>query len=383
MTKARKKIFLTVISTAVSVAVLGLGLELYLRRKQSSSSSPYSVALYTHSGQKISSAEGSLKLSLAPFTIYKNLPSQRTSTFTINSHGLRGEDNLELDAGPRIIFLGGSAAFGMGAENDQETIPYMLGQSIKPYRVLNGGVVGFQSGQELTYLVTELIDYRPAIVMTYDGWNDLFDSIYAPRKENELGFNSNFFRMEEELALNYQTQVSPYKSLGRLVEATSTRSLLLTRVMEKIRGYNYQRPTLQKTMLDAAAQNYATNIRKMSLISHAVGAQFIVVFQPELGLKLHPTPAEQEILAQGIVGIDSYHDEFPELYRQFLAKAKQLLDRDKIEWVDINESTEYQQSSDGLFVDVVHTNRRGNQVVAEIISPRLRVLADHKPAEGQ
>jgi hypothetical protein len=219
--------------------------------------------------------------------------------------------------------------------------------------------------------------------MTYDGWNDLFDSIYARRNENELGFNSNFFRMEEELALNYQTQVSPYKSLGRLAEATSTRSLLLTRVMEKIRGYNYQRPTSRKNMLDAAAQNYATNIRKMSLISHAYGAQFIAIFQPELGLKLHPTSAEQELLAQGIVGIDTYHDEFPELYRQFLAKAKQLLDKDKIEWVDINESTKYQQSSDSLFIDVVHTNRRGNEMVAEIISPRLRVLADRKPAEDR
>jgi hypothetical protein len=183
--------------------------------------------------------------------------------------------------------------------------------------------------------------------------------------------------MEDQLSLNYQTQVSPYKSFGRFVEATSTRSLLLTRIMQKIRGSNYQKPTPQKDLLDAVVQNYATNLRKMSLISHAYGAEFIVIFQPELGQKVYTTLAEQQLLAQGIVGVDTYHDEFPELYRQFLTKAKQLLDRDRIEWIDINESTKYQQNSESIFVDVVHTNRRGNEIVAEIISTRLRLLASH------
>ena len=71
---------------------------------------------------------------------------------------------------------------------------------MKSHRVLNAGVVGFLSGQELTYLVTQLIDYRPAIVIAYDGWNDLFDTINAPqRSANEHGFCSNFFEFENQL----------------------------------------------------------------------------------------------------------------------------------------------------------------------------------------
>jgi len=376
----RKKIFLVVTATAIALAVVVLAGEVYLRRKQRRMIIPeYALAFHTHRGQKISVLEGSLKLALAPFTIYKNLPSQRTKTFSINSRGLRADENVERDPSPKIVFLGGSAAFGQGARTDQETIQYRLEQAMKPYRVLNAGVVGFLSGQELTYLVTELVDYSPTVVVAYDGWNDLFDTMCSQeRSDNELGFNNNFFSIEEQLLLNYQTQVSPYRSLGRLIDATSKKSLLLSRLTQRLHASQQPRGVINYDRLNAVVLTYVTNLRKMALFSHAYGARFIVVFQPELGQKLHLSLAEQKMLDHGIIGIAKYHEEFPMLYRQFLTKAKQLLTRDGIEWLDINESIKYGESSDDLFVDVVHTNHRGNELVAEIIAPRILALANNR-----
>ena len=120
----------------------------------------------------------------------------------------------------------------------------------------------------------------------------------------------------------------------------------------------------------------------MSLISHASGAKFIVVFQPEIGQKIHRTSEEEKLLRHAI-GITHYRDEFPALYREFLAKAKQQLTRDQVEWIDVNESTPFQESTDGLFIDIVHTNRRGNEIVAEIILPRLQLLINSRNKVGE
>jgi hypothetical protein len=351
--------------------------EIYLRLKQSSKITPdYALGFYTHRGQQLSELEGKLKLSLSPFTVYKNLPSQHTTVFNINSRGLRAHENAEYDPSPKVIFLGGSAAFGQGARNDQETIQYALERSIKPYRVLNAGVVGFLSGQELTYLVTELVDYEPSVVVAYDGWNDLFGSIYANRSNDELGFNSNFFSIEERLQLDYQARVSPYRSLVRLVEATFNKSLLYGRIAQRLRAPSYPKSEMNREHLDAIISAYAGNLRKMALFSRACGARFLVVFQPELGQKLHRTPAEQRMLEEGISGIRTYRDEFPEVYREFLARTKRMLTRDGIRWLDINESAKFAENTDELFVDVVHTNRYGNELVAEIISQQLKALSD-------
>jgi hypothetical protein len=376
-TELKKKILLVIVSSAFTIAVAGPAAEVYLRWQQKRPiTRDYALEFDTHRGQKVSDQEGRLKLSLAPFTVYKNLPSQRTSAFSVNSRGLRADENAERDPSSKILFLGGSAAFGQGAGSNEETIPYILERSTKPHRVLNAGVIGFLSGQELTYLVTDLVDYGPSVVVAYDGWNDLYDAVYARAGDNgELGFNHNFFGLEDQLLLNYQTQVSPFKSLSRLVEVTSKKSLLLTLFAQSLQASPAPRPGIRKDRLDSIVSSYARNLRKMAVFSRACGARFIVVFQPELGQKQHPTEAEQRMLANGIDHPD-YREEFVGLYRLFLTKAKQQLARDGIEWLDINENPKYLESTDALFVDVVHTNRRGNELVADIIGPQIRALTN-------
>src|SRR5204863_6759413 len=241
----------------------------------------------------------------------------------INSRGLRAEESAEQDPRPKIIFLGGSAAFGQGAETDQDTIPAILQQSIKSHRVLNAGVIGFQSGQELTYLVTQLIDYQPVMVVAYDGWNDVFDVAYGPERDvHDLGFNSNFYSFEHQLVLDYQTQVSPYESLSRLIGTMSSKSLVLTRFAKAIRTHQSreaitaqsaknQARLREKVVLNSIVTTYVNNVRKMSLFSHASGAKFVLVLQLELGQRLNATAPEQQLLNAATIGNLHYSDSFP------------------------------------------------------------------------
>lgn len=60
--------------------------------------------------------------------------------------------------------------------------------------------------------------------------------------------------------------------------------------------------------------------------------------------------------------------------RRLRADAKPLLMRDRVAWVDINEQPDCRRNCrENLFVDV-HTNCRGDEVVATLIRKHLRDL---------
>lgn len=374
----KKKILLVIASSAVTLVVAFLVAEIYLRYKSGPVPPPDSgFELYTHDGRKVSTYVGSMKLSLDAFTFYSNFPSQHTPTFNINSAGLRAEEGVERDQLPKIAFLGGSAAFGFGTK-DQETIPSIMEASVKSHHVLNAGVIGFFSGQELTHLVTRVINYRPAVVVAYDGWNDLFGTVYIPeRNESELGFNQIFFAVEDQLAEKHETDRSAGKSLSRFMGIAASKSRVLDRFNRALESNQPARRPADRRLLDLVVETYGENLRKMALFSHAAGAEFIVVLQPELGQKSYRTPEEEQLLKNGF-GPTIRYDQFPDLYREFRNKAKVLLTRDGVEWIDINDSPAFQNGRDTLFTDVVHTNRRGNEIIAELIVPRLQTLLKSK-----
>ena len=374
----KKKILLAIVSSVVTLVVAFLVTETYLRYKSGPVPPLESgFELYTHDGRKVSTYVGSLKLSLDPFTFYSNSPSQHTPTFNINSAGLRAEEGVERDQLPKIAFLGGSAAFGFGTK-DPETISSIMEASVKSHHVLNAGVIGFFSGQELTHLVARVINYRPAVVVAYDGWNDLFGTVYIPeRNENELGFNQIFFQVEDQLAEKHETDRSARKSFSRFMGIASRKSRVLDRFDRALESSQPARRPADRRLLDLVVENYAENLRKMALFSRAAGAEFIVVLQPELGQKSYRTPDEEQLFKNGF-GPTIRYDQFPDLYREFRTKAKALLTRDGVEWIDINDSPAFQNSRDTLFTDVVHTNRRGNEIIAELILPRLQTLLRSK-----
>ncbi len=171
-----KKLFSKFLIAICSVIFCFLSIEMVLRAMPKEKvENIYELVTYTHDGRRLSMKDGGMKIVMSPFTIYKNMPNQSSAVFNINSIGLRGREVASNHNKPkRAIVLGGSAAFGFGLKGDDKTFSSLLEKGNKKYEVLNAGVIGFTSGQELVYLVTELIDYNPNIVIAFNGWNDLF-----------------------------------------------------------------------------------------------------------------------------------------------------------------------------------------------------------------
>jgi hypothetical protein len=82
----------------------------------------------------------------------------------------------------RVIVLGGSTVMGEGAPRPSQNIVGMLRKGVRErgltgpngrhVEFINAGVDSYNSAQEYLYLVSDLLRFKPDLVVAYDGWND-------------------------------------------------------------------------------------------------------------------------------------------------------------------------------------------------------------------
>ena len=83
----------------------------------------------------------------------------------------------------RVIVLGGSTVMGEGSQRPSQNIVGMLRKGVreraltgpngKRVELINAGVDAYTSGQEYLYFVSDLVRFKPDLVVVYDGWNDV------------------------------------------------------------------------------------------------------------------------------------------------------------------------------------------------------------------
>ncbi|MGD0020859.1 MAG: hypothetical protein ABSC54_01005 [Smithellaceae bacterium] len=384
----------------IIILILG-SIEYYLRSKNIKvDNEPYKISFYTRDGKLWSPAvywwtnPNTLKWEIAPYTIYKHAPNQKTPYFTTNSKGFRGSKEYSnfSKKGKRIIVVGGSAAFGHSLSNDNETFQAQMEKLNSRYEVINAGVGGFYSGQELTYIVTELVDYHPNIIIAFDGFNDLFYSWYYDRwanrilKDSELGFHANFLSsMEDSLVYSYQQQTSVLKSFQRFFNNVMDRSILLSKIREKITKLlrqNYSARLSNNKISDKNKNEYfekildvyTKNLIKMHDFCNSQGIKFLVVFQPEISLKSKMTVEERNYVNfwQHVWNVDNYLEEYSPLSKRFITRSKAILTKKGVRFIDINDQPEYKNNPNTLFLDFVHLNKAGNTIIAHIINEHIK-----------
>ena len=129
-----------------------------------------------------------------------------SDSININSLGFRGDEFLKIkpDNTYRIFMVGGSTIFGTGTISDDSTIPKYLEYFLKQdqYRfnveVINSGIQGADSFDELKLIENRVLDFTPDMVIVYDGWNNV-RADYSPEFSKshwndmcELGKNKGF-----------------------------------------------------------------------------------------------------------------------------------------------------------------------------------------------
>lgn len=340
---------------------------------------PQGIELTTSRGEKITLKNGRIRMGLSPYMAYKIQPSQKTSNFSIDANGFRGPTvDLSVRKEKRIFILGGSATFGLGAATDEATFVAQLANRHPEWQVVNAGVTSFSSGQELSYLMHYIIDYTPDVVVTFDGWNDFFLPWYNFTSRDGEVRATGFGEIEAQLIDNYQTQSDLWKSFSRLSRTFCIKSRMISLFAGWIISIkNPQKariahiPSEQDPQLfENYLSNYIRNIRKMAMLCHSQGIRFILVLQPDLGLRAPRTETEENFLLH-TNHYEGYLDQFSPLYRQFLDRVKASPELAMVEKIDTTQSPRWLNTKDTLFLDWVHLSPSGNIAVADILDASL------------
>jgi lysophospholipase L1-like esterase len=367
MLEVKKKLLINICLSLVSFSgtfILGYYLYNHFRKPHEnfifgSANDEYMFTLYNRNGEKISDIEGSLKLVIDPFTIYQNYPGQKTSKYSINSHGFR--DTYNTHRPYTAIVLGGSAAFGFALDRNDQTFSSKISEYNEKYNVINAAVIGFLSGQELSQMIHYLDEFKPSLYIVFNGWNDIYDPHAFARtklKENNkivhapIGYNNSFLGIEKRLSDYFQlTQKEKKLPIVKL-----------TPVGDPLNETELFREILSK---------YVSNIVKMHSFANARGSRLLLVFQPELGNKRTRSSNESEVLKTWIEKYDYLDNKITERYKNFVSGAKKSLREQDISFIDINAERQFSENPQTLFFDVVHPNELGHDIIAKIINQTL------------
>jgi hypothetical protein len=182
------------------------------------------------------------------------------------------------------VMLGGSSAFGHYASSNETTITSYLNRLQDEYFFVNAGVPSWNSSQELGRLVHQVAVLTPALVVVYDGANDAeLTMLFSPRTHRPYppGTPESFDDLERWVddIRSDQWQFRP--------------PLLFPEIRHRIGKYmslpddDDDKDPIPDEGVTAAVGQYRANHERMALVSAAIGARFISVFQPVASLHRH------------------------------------------------------------------------------------------------
>lgn len=352
--------------------------------EQTAAAGTWSLRLVAHDGRALWGFPEGTELTLSPLLHFEHRPAPGGGEqYGINSLGLRGPELAlpgETPAGaqhdtmpdaattvrPVAAIVGGSAVFGMFVP-DEMPFCRLLADRFADIDVVNGGAIGYLSGQETAPVALKLLDYRPQLVIACDGWNDCYDGILwhqATGQEHAVrGVNSSFQIMENRLADYRAIQTRPAAAGGAWARVCLGRSRLCGWLARH--GESQSTPAeYPAALIDRAVETYVENMLRMRRLVQGQGGRFVVALQPAAGQ--FPGILPDHPLAQRL---SSEH------YTAFRRQSTQRLQAADVELIDLSEKlAERNRPSHEMLLDLVHLTPSGHTHVANLLEPYLQDL---------
>jgi hypothetical protein len=287
--------------------------------------------------------------------------------------------------------IGGSTVWGVGTSSPGENLPARIQISLnkkypnKKFEVINAGVGGYSTRNELLYLLSELVYFEPDLVISYGGWNDAtFNGMMSRiNKENINSLKTpNHFEIDSQLKRNRDLFSSFSLSLGNLNNTfhdklkwsathkiidrnVDKRNLILRPVMFE-NNSGFKRPPFS----ESAITLYESNLRMEIMASKVFKFNIGIFLQPIMGV------SNRKLTQEEINYYKADEDGFP-IKQEFYAKAGQVINKLKNEYIGDKKvcAVNISQSLDGIketvYNDVGHLYLNGNEAVADKIIHEL------------
>ena len=235
---------------------------------------------------------------LRPSTTFRHTSADGSWLFTTNAQGFRDQRNWQYERKPgagRILVLGDSHTQGFECRQEDTycaVLERRLGALGQPTEVLNTGISGFGTAEQLAFLENEGVKYRPDTVVL--GWfiNDPDDNVNAglfAMRDGQLT-EEKFVHQPGVKALDAINRWAPLRWLS---EHSYFYSLLFNRIWNWQKGVLFRGAhaaaatelTVAAPSSDAAMAEYrhtlaAKLIERMSATCQRQGIRFIVAEIP-------------------------------------------------------------------------------------------------------
>ena len=348
------------------------------------------------------------KFQFDSYRIYANRPGFREGDgrrdwIVHNSQGFRRTEPVikEKPAGVfRVFLLGGSAAAGVSSAPpypvrhlyNHETIDAFLEKLLRrkyPARrveVINAAVTGYQVFQHTSYLLAELLDYSPDLVVFFDGYNDHFtvnphydyyaDNIYqfwkprlqTPSFEGLIDYGALLLSNWSGFARGYYAWKKQYdSSRNRKRKKMSSHDPL----------YDSDRLAAEHRM--AARRQFLRSVSVNLLLLRHFSIDSIVCLQPGLPLREPGLCSEAENGFDDIVPGKLKKALYPVVADELAAVARQY----GAAFVDmIPVFNDPQLQGRQLFIDYCHLTAAGSRAVAEALLPPVEAVLEKRIVSG-
>ena len=256
-----------------------------------------------------------------------------------------------------IWMFGGSTLYGTGVA-DSATIPSFLSQILNVSgctEVVNFGVEGYVSNQERIVLEEELKSAkRPDLVINYDGFNDAFTAVLEPGIVGApIGTRELTRRLD-----------GPYGSIRGLLRRSCAVNLMSRWLLKHKPSPSPDLATAARTVQDLQA-----NQELIRALGKSYGFRVLSFWQPFLlDGKKAPTPEEVQWIARASNPETPFRALLP-AYREARSKATQ-----SHEFIFLGDV--FDQQDETVYLDWVHLNPRGNEIIARKIAESIQQTSD-------
>lgn len=277
-------------------------------------------------------------------------------TIELNEHRFRYGplDETKPEGVKRIFILGGSVVF-YGHAN-QTTIAGYLEAALRErhssdaIEVINAGVTGYISDQELVLLVTKILDFDPDLVIVFDGFNDfLMPTAYEPRLGYPFKFETLELAWSQSRDLLRRLSQQPFHIHMLAGSHFMRRFSPHWSYVRFLRGEEMEdKDELPPPVPQAVADHLVSNWRKMAKVLSVYGIDGLFALQPYSD-SVSGTYSEQYDRVEA--SIPAMNEEFAGDSPAIRFVSYRTVMSDKADW----------------FYDIVHTYDKGNAYYADLL----------------
>lgn len=258
----------------------------------------------------------------------------------------------------RIFILGGSVVFDGNPSFSFLLQDVFTRHGEKNVEVYNFGIVSSVTRQELIRAQIEISTYQPDLIISYSGYNDIFNTGWDRR----VNYPHRFIMFENNPFFTLRAADFPF-ILNILLSSEITRKLFEERIAKSIVDDHGTMPLDNDLRQLRVVQAYIQNLRMTSSVAREAGAQFMAFLQPTVYYKNPRVEAEQKI--------------YESMQREPAALIRKTVNEEyvkfKSDFLFIDSSDIFNGQNKQVFKDSVHyKSQEDNQFVADYIYREIK-----------